>query len=168
MTRSRVTLIDGRSGAGKTSFAEALADSLERAMGERPQLLGMDELYPGWGGLAEGSAALADVLRRATYRRYDWARGAFAEAVELDPSRELVVEGCGSLTAESLAAAREWGEVRTVWIECPEELRRERALARDGDVFAPHWEEWAVQEREHFARARPIALAREIVHVGTR
>lgn len=159
-----LALIDGRSGSGKTRYAEALADAIERVTGERPQLLGMDDLYPGWSGLAAGSASLASVLRSVVYRRYDWGLGAFAETVKLDPSRPLIVEGCGSITAESVAAAREWGGVRTVWIECPEALRRERALSRDGDAFAPHWEEWAAQERELFARAQPIARAREIVH----
>ena len=35
-----------------------------------------------------------------------------------------------------------------VWLEAPEGLRRERALSRDGQTFAPHWERWAAQEAE--------------------
>lgn len=163
---SPVVLIDGRSGAGKSSFARVLAGVWEADLGVRPQLIGMDELYPGWDGLAAGSASLAQVLRSATYRSYDWFRGEFGDELRLDRERPLIVEGCGSLSAASLAAAREWGETRTLWIECPAELRKSRALARDGDMFAPHWERWAEQERELFARTQPVALAREIVHAA--
>lgn len=159
-----VTLIDGHSGSGKTMLAQRLADSTWRETGVYPQIIGMDELYPGWGGLAAGSASLPGVLRSATYRRYDWGRDAFGDEIAIAPGLPLIVEGCGSLTAESLAAARELGATRAVWIECPEPLRRERALARDGEMFIPHWENWAAQERVHFSAAQPRALAHETVH----
>lgn len=159
-----VTLIDGHSGSGKTMLAQQLATQIERETGVRPQIIGMDELYPGWGGLAAGSASLPGVLRSTAYRRYDWGRGAFGDEVAISPGVPLIVEGCGSLTAASLAAARERGITRTVWIECPESLRRERAFARDGEMFIPHWEDWAEQERTHFASARPKDLAQETVH----
>lgn len=165
-TPPAVLLIDGRSGSGKTTLAANCAREIERATGSTPQIIGMDELYPGWDGLAEGSASLASVLRTERYLRYDWATGEFGCEITLDPTRMLIVEGCGSITASSVAAARTWGEVYRVWIECSEQLRRNRALTRDGDMFAPHWESWAAQERAHFERELPVARANEIVHVA--
>lgn len=165
-----VLLIDGRSGSGKTTLAADIAREIERATRSTPQIVGMDELYPGWDGLAEGSASLADVLRTGRYRRYDWGAGVFGEDVTLDGSRMLIVEGCGSITAASIEAASEYagkqGSVYRVWVESPEHLRRSRALERDGNMFAPHWDRWAAQERAHFARANPTAQANEIVHIG--
>ena len=38
-----------------------------------------------------------------------------------------------------------------IWLEAPADVRRRRALARDGDTYAPFWEIWAAQEAEHFA-----------------
>lgn len=157
-----VTLIDGRSGAGKTSLAARLAAE------SGARVLHLDELYPGWDGLAEGSRAVARALREGAYRRYDWAAGEFAERVELDPRRPLVIEGCGALTRENLAAAREWAgpgrPVRGVWIECDDALRRERALARDGEMFRPYWERWAAQEAAHYAEHDARALADEVLN----
>jgi len=160
-----VTLIDGRSGSGKTTLAAGIAE----ASGAR--LLHLDDLYPGWDGLAEGSRSVADALATGRYRRYDWEAAAFAETVALDPLRPLVIEGCGALTRRNLAAARAWaarfgrsGSVRAIWMECPEELRRERALGRDGEMFRPHWERWREQEEAHFGAENPIAIAAEIVH----
>ena len=78
---SRIWLLDGRSGSGKTVLADALAAELGGAV------VHMDDLYPGWGGLEEGSAyALERIVRPlargedAVWRRWDWAADARAEA----------------------------------------------------------------------------------------
>ena len=44
-----------------------------------------------------------------------------------------------------------------VWLEAPAPVRRGRALDRDGEVFAPHWQEWADQERALFHSGAPPA-----------
>ena len=162
----RVLFIDGRSGSGKTTLAVALAEALAAAGLARPQLVGMDELYPGWDGLAAGSSRVPEMLRTGNYRRYDWHERAFTAPVDLDTSGPVIVEGCGAMSAAARAAARTLGPSYALWIECPETLRRDRAIARDGDMFAPHWQSWAAQELAHFANSQPVALANEIVHVG--
>lgn len=173
-----VVLIDGRSGSGKTTFALRLMQRL-RAAGRQAQLLSLDNLYPGWDGLAAGSRAVAEALAAGGYRRYDWELGAFAEWVPLDAESALVIEGCGAVTRDNLDAAAAWAEragvraeragggivragggiVRSVWIDAPAELRRRRALARDGEMFAPHWDRWAAQEDALFAVTQPETLA---------
>lgn len=157
-----VTIIDGRSGSGKTTFAADLAASLDA------QTLQLDVLYPGWGGLSEGSRSVSVVLREGRYRPYDWETNEFrAEWVALDSARSLVIEGCGALTRENLVAAREWGgrgsEVQSIWLECDAGLRKARALARDGEMFAPHWGQWAEQEDGYYAVHTPWEIADEIV-----
>ena len=59
----------------------------------------------------------------------------------------MIVEGAG-------AGARRCAPYLAVlvWVEADEDVRRDRALARDGDRYAPHWDRWARQERTHFAR----------------
>ncbi len=170
----RAVLVDGRSGSGKTTIAGALVPLLGGALRAPAELLRVEDLYPGWDGLAAGAAAVPEALRTGRYRRYDWLAGRFAEEHALEPGRPLVIEGCGALSADNLAAARTWttgsgtgtgtGAVLPVWIELPAEERRRRALARDGETFRPHWERWAKQEDALAARTRPIALAREILH----
>lgn len=166
-----VLLLDGRSGSGKTVLAGLVAEAL------RAQQLHLDDLYPGWDGLAAGSRVVSGVLRLGGYRRYDWHAGAPAEQVALDPRRPVVVEGCGAVTARNLSSARAFARssgiasrrdpsVWSVWLECPAELRRERALARDGDTLAPHWDDWARQEEEQLAAEHPLSLAAEVLHVA--
>lgn len=144
-------LIDGPSGAGKSTLARRLA-----AVWPGPlQVVSLDDLYPGWDGLAAGSAAVPGLLGPApAYRRWDWARGRPAESVTLDAAAPILVEGCGALTPASRAAAS-FG----IWVDADEAGRRERALVRDGAAYAPHWERWAAQERAHWAAHRPWELA---------
>lgn len=151
-----VILIDGGSGSGKTSLASELSAALVAA-GRPVRQVGLDELYPGWNGLAEASAMVVTNLLHPTepgYHRWDWAAGHRAERIDLDPSEDLLIEGCGALTAGSAAYA-----TVTLWLERSEPARKALALARDGDGFAPHWDRWADQEREHWRQHRPSEIA---------
>jgi len=150
---TRLVCIDGPSGAGKTQLAVALA----AALGD-PPLVHMDELYPGWDGLATGVARLrAEVVaplcagRPAAYRRWDWARGTDGERRDLGVPPLLVVEGVGAGAAPSSSLL--------IWLDAPEEVRYRRAMDRDGDAYAPHWSRWATQERGHFAADRTAERA---------
>ena len=141
-------LIDGRSGSGKTELATLLA------RGTGAQLVRMDALYPGWGGLAAGSDLVTQLLTTGRWQRWDWEASQRAEWHEVDLTRPLIVEGCGALTAANRALST-FG----IWLELDAPTRKQRALARDGDTYAPHWDEWAAQEDAFIALENPAALA---------
>ncbi|GAA0290083.1 hypothetical protein [Kineococcus aurantiacus] len=142
-----VLAVDGRSGSGKTDLAAALAGRTGAAV------VHMDDLYPGWSGLAAGVDVLAGLL--ATLRTgavavqpvWDWARGAYTRSVELPTSGLVVVEGVGAGVAGPVELVVE--------LVADPAVRRERALRRDGATFAAHWDRWAAAEADLFAR-RPL------------
>ena len=150
-----VVLIDGGAGAGKTTLAAELVASWP---GEPPQLVGLDEIYPGWHGLAAASAMVPELITSTGFKRWDWAASAPGEWRSLDPARGLVVEGCGAITPASAALAD-----LTLWLEVPPTERKDRALARDGDLFAQHWEEWEAQEEEHWRTQHPATVADVVI-----
>ena len=150
-----VVLVDGRSGSGKTTIARELAAGLDA------ELVRMDDLYPGWDGLEQGSRDVHDHVLAASvprWQRWDWTVDAPAEWHELDPSRPLVVEGCGALSRANRALAT-FG----VWVELDDATRKRRALARDGNAYATHWDRWAAQEDAFIARERPRELADVVI-----
>ncbi|MEO7006997.1 MAG: ATP-binding protein [Terrimesophilobacter sp.] len=159
-TRPRITLIDGRSGSGKTDLARRMAHSAPEAT-----LIRLDDIYPGWDGLDAGSEHLHDRVleplatgRRARWRRWDWSADAPAEWHDVDPTRPLIIEGCGALSRANRALA----DVG-IWVELDEATRKRRAMARDGDGYAPYWDRWAVQEAAFIAREQPQDLADRVL-----
>jgi hypothetical protein len=146
-------LIDGRSGSGKSELATAIAAGWPEL-----QLVHLDDLYPGWDGLAHGSAMVAGVLTTGRWRSWDWSADAPGPWRELDPSRPILVEGMGAISRASRSLAD-----AALWIDLDAASRKARALARDGALYAPHWDRWAAQEDALIAQENPAALADEVV-----
>ena len=160
-----VVLIDGRSGAGKSSLAKAVV--ARWPLSGRVQLVALDSLYPGWDGLEAGVVAAQDLILRphargliGVWQRWDWDASEYAEAHAVDPALPLVVEGSGLLTSVTARL----GDVR-VWLDSPDRSRKRRALDRDGDAYRPHWDRWARQEDAHIERDDPRARATLVVEI---
>ena len=150
-----VVLIDGPSGAGKSTLADRIAAAWPD--GQTPVLVRLDDIYPGWQGLDGAISHLTrHVLapraagRPAAWQRYDWASGTVAEWHPVDPARPLIVEGCGALAAEHLP----FSEIR-IWLAADDGIRKQRALARDGDLFRSHWDEWQEEWEAYLGREDP-------------
>ncbi len=157
-----MVLLDGGSGSGKTSLAGRIVDEWSRRRTDRLQVVSLDDVYPGWSGLAAAATLVPAILGpEAGYRRWDWARSVPGAWVGVDRGRPVLVEGCGALTPGSAPLAT----VR-VWLEAPEPLRKARALSRDQGGFHPYWETWADQERAHWRQNRPWTLADLVVEAS--
>ena len=144
---SKVIAIDGPSGAGKTLFAARLGATLGAPV------LHLEDVYPGWSGLAATPQLIVDgVLSRiavgeiGSIPRWDWPGHRPADLIRVPPTPLLILEGVGS----GALPCRPFLSL-LIWLDAPTELRKERALSRDGEVYAPYWDMWAAQERGLFA-----------------
>ncbi len=143
-----IVAVEGRPGSGKTTFGDALADALGGTH------IDIEEVYPGWSGLEEGSRLAVEELilpvarsETAVLPQWDWVASRPAEPLVVEPPEFLVVSGTGS---GPRSASGYLGML--VWMELDDDERRRRALERDGEIFAPHWDEWSLQVEEHLAR----------------
>jgi uridine kinase len=154
--------LDGPAGSGKTTLAEHLRSAVVGST-----VVHMDDLFEGWHGLPTVDRQLVGLLRTlaesrpGSYRRWDWHAGRWAERVTVEPAPLVVVEGVGSgsTTVADLVSV-------LVWVEAPYAQRLRRGLERDGDAFAPHWQQWAEAEQEVFARHRTRERADLVVDAG--
>jgi hypothetical protein len=157
-----VVSLDGRSGSGKTVLGSAVAEALDCPV------VHLDDIFPGWDGLAAGVQLVTEHVlvplsrgEQPAYPTWDWRRSRPGPSVRVEPSTHLVLEGCGALVPPALGYAA----VR-VWLDAPVALRRERALARDGELYAPHWARWAAQEDAVYATANPRDHAHVVLSTG--
>ncbi len=161
-----IILIDGRAGSGKSTFARLLQDQVFQETRQSPKIIHMDDLYPGWEGLAQGSLYMVEQIlkplkqnAKAQWQRWDWTnsvRGGTDPGNgwrEFDGQNLLIVEGCGAVTAQSAELAD-----LTIWIEAPRQTRRERFEARDRGVFSNFWASWSTQEDEFYQEQRSEQL----------
>ena len=133
-----VVTIDGYSGSGKSTLAAALARLVAGW-----QVLHLDDWYPGWDGLEAGAGIARRIAadlragRASSYEAWDWENGTTGATIRV-PLAPTIIEGCGAIEAEADLV---------IWIADPgEDERRHRALARDGQTYAPHWQRWADQD----------------------
>lgn len=160
--QGRLVCLDGPAGAGKTTLARRLAGRAARHGSTR--VVGMDDLYAGWGGLAAVGAQLDSLLvplasgSAGRYRRWDWHASSYVEEVVVEPVDLLVLEGVGSFAAAHAALV-----TALVWVTAPREVRTARVLARDGELATPYLPAWQRDEDRHHAAQGTRARADLVV-----
>jgi uridine kinase len=156
-------IIDGPSGAGKTT----LAASIEAAWPENRSvlLLHMDDLYPGWHGLRQGSDVVANTVIPArtageeiTVTSWDWAAAQPGPPIVIPSNVDLIIEGCGALTQASAQ-----GATASIWLDAEDGIRKARALSRGNEDFEAHWDEWDAQFQQFVTEHDPRAIASIVV-----
>jgi uridine kinase len=156
-----VVAIDGPSGAGKTQLANGLAESAGGAV------LHLEDIYPGWHGLAATPPIVRGVLDvvaaggTGTAPRWDWAADSPGPPIDVPPAPLLVLDGVGSGAAILRPVLS-----LLIWVEAPVDVRRQRALSRDGEVYEPFWDVWAAQEAAHFATDETRRHADVVLRTG--
>ncbi|MDR6438615.1 anthranilate synthase component 1/para-aminobenzoate synthetase [Paenarthrobacter nicotinovorans] len=154
-----IIAVDGRSGAGKTTLAVELAARLRQH--HKVSLFHLEDIYPGWNGLMPGIERYVGTVltplssgQAAEWTSWDWERHYDGGLNVTLPAEIIIVEGVGA----AAEAARPLLDA-VVWVECPGEDRRRRALARDGSTYEPYWDSWAAQEEQWLASDAVISAA---------
>lgn len=157
--RPVTVLIDGPSGAGKTTLAAELESAWPA--GRMLAVLHLDDIYPGWKGLDSASMYVRDSIMVARlnneavrWQSWNWATNAPGKWNAIPADVDLVIEGCGAITYQAARAAS-----ASVWVDCDDDTRKKRALGRGDEDFEAHWDEWDEQFRVFVNRENPQAHA---------
>ncbi|APU12298.1 MULTISPECIES: uridine kinase [Actinoalloteichus] len=168
--RVRVLAVDGPSGSGKSTLADAILAALP-ARGVVGGLVRSDDFATWtepegwWDRLEHGVLAPLRAGRPGGYRRIEWTDSGPQPggSVEVPIPEVLVLEGVttGRRAASELLSL-------LVWISWGDEQhRRERAVARDGEVIRTPMHGWQRFERAWFAEDRPWERADVLVTDGS-
>jgi uridine kinase len=156
-----IIVIDGRAGSGKSTLALDLQNELFRAGESLPRVIHMDDLYEGWKGLSLGAEYLQRVVLgpllfsgTSSWQEYNWEEEQRDRWREFSGGTPLIIEGCGSLNRYTSTVAH-----LTVWLDVPEEIRKQRWLERDGHIFDQYFDIWAAQELDFIAREKSPEFA---------
>jgi uridine kinase len=156
-----IIVIDGRAGSGKSTLALDLQNELFRAGESLPRVIHMDDLYEGWHGLSLGAEYLQRVVLgpllatgSSSWQEYNWEEEQRDRWREFSGGTPLIIEGCGSLNRYTSTVAH-----LAVWLDVPEEIRKQRWLERDGHIFDQYFDMWAAQELDFIAREKSPEFA---------
>lgn len=158
--RTRYVGIDGRGGAGKTTLTDAVARLLRDDDIDVDVVHVDDFAAPGldewdWVRFRDQLLLPLESGGVARYQVWDWDVDEGGDWVEVRPGGVVLVEGVSSTRQEAGVA---WD--LTVWVDAPADLRRARALERDGAEMWPVWRDrWIPTEEAYVARENPAARA---------
>jgi hypothetical protein len=157
-----VIAVDGRSGAGKSTFAARMTTAEKGVAVVHTDDVAWHHSFFDWAELMR--AGVLEPVRRGaavSYRPPAWAERGRQGAVEVPGGcRAVVVEGVGAgrLDLADLVDA-------LVWIQSDAADARTRGIARDEGDFA-FWDEWEAAEVPFLDRHRPWERA-DVVVAGT-
>jgi predicted kinase len=141
--------VDGCAGAGKTTLARRLAALLDAPIATTDDFLSWTDLDGWWSRFERDILEPLLARRDARYAVRDWQRdpeGYGVTGTKTTPCAPVVlIEGVTS----SRRAVTDRLAFR-VWVDAPEQVRRERNLSR-ADYWHDHWDAWLVRERAFFA-----------------
>ena len=83
------------------------------------------------------------------YGGWDWKDGGYGGRHAGPAGDLLLVEGAGSGAAPGAEL-----ESVLIWLEAERAVRFRRGIERDGALYLPHWQDWAVLEEALFDRDR--------------
>ena len=152
-----LVLVDGRSGAGKTTFATRLAGLLDADLAHTDDVAWNHSRFD-WADLLVEH--VLEPWRRGEpvdYRPPGWVTHGREGSVVVPAGRPLVVEGA-SVARASVAPLADL----VVWVQSDRTRGRTRGIARDAsygtrtyDEAVAFWDDWMTEEEPYLAAERP-------------
>jgi uridine kinase len=152
----KIIAVDGRGGAGKSTFAEKLAKELNAEILHTDDFASWEDSLNWWPiFIDEIIDPIKAGAKTLSYKRSSWAPDHHPEPVKDQPVTPIMIlEGLRS-------SRREFHQylAYAIWVETPKELCLKRGLKRDGEEALPKWQKWIKEEDKYIARDNPRSYA---------
>ena len=153
--QTRIVAIDGCGGAGKTTFAASLAETLENC-----PVIHTDD-FASWNHPIDWYPRLIEQVLEplrhnqvAHFQKFDWQANQLGQWEILEPCNVVILEGVSASRSEF----RRYLSF-SIYIHTDRELRLKRGLERDDEEILPLWQEWMAEEDEYVLRDQPQKYA---------
>ncbi|MFD9702841.1 uridine kinase [Lentzea sp. NPDC059081] len=160
--RPLVVAVDGRGGAGKSTFADRLCEAVPGSAVVHTDDVAWNHACFDWGGLlAEHVLAPLHRGEAVAFRPPAWVAHGRSGAIHVPAGRRVVwVEGTGVVRDE----LSPWVDA-SVWVQGDLDEQERRLVARDGDSEEQrrHVAAWLAEELPFLLRERPWARATVVV-----
>jgi anthranilate synthase component 1/para-aminobenzoate synthetase len=162
--------IDGPSGAGKTTYAQALAEK-HRSTGSLVEVIQVEDFYDGWNGpcgqifeeriKAEVTPLFDEAVNSRfeegspfTLTCYNWHSASFNLIKTFTYSHLFIIEGVGAFSPLLRPYIDE-----AIWIECDPLVGFKRALTRDGVEIEKELSQFLEVQVRYITKTSPSQFA---------
>jgi len=169
---SPIIAIDGHGGSGKSRLAKELANKDSSI-----SIIHFDDFYCSsftkykndqnlpefdWQRLEEEVLIPIRNDKDAKYQRYDWELNRLNEWIEVVAGKIIIIEGVYSLTSK----LQKYYDFK-IWVDCPLEIRLNRAKARDKEYMTNTMDlwlnNWIPRENNYVLSEKPYNYANLII-----
>jgi cytidylate kinase len=153
-----IIAIDGRSGSGKTTFANRLSSALNASVVHTDDVAWHHSFFDWWSLMIEHILEPFRAGKNIDWTPESWKQHQRMGSIVVPSAKILIVEGVSASRRE----LSDWIDV-PIWIETSLEIAEQRGLLRDGKAERDFWFEWQAQERPLLEKDQPWTRAKLIV-----
>jgi energy-coupling factor transporter ATP-binding protein EcfA2 len=157
-----IVAIDGRSGSGKTTFANRLSSALNASVVHTDDVAWHHSFFDWWEVLIENILEPFKAGKSVDWKPEIWTARGRDGSIVVPAAPVFILEGVSSTRLEY----RHWIDV-PIWIETDSLIAEQRGLARDGEAERDFWFEWQAAERPLLEKDQPWTRAKLIVDGAT-
>ncbi len=150
--------IDGRSGSGKTTFANQLSNAFNATVIHTDDLAWYHSFFDWWDLLIENILEPFKAGKDVDYTPEIWKTRGRAGSIVVPAAPILILEGVSSTRLEQC----QWVDL-PIWVETSLEIAEQRGLLREGEAGRDFWFEWQAIERPLLEKDQPWTRAKLIV-----
>lgn len=159
---TRIICIDGRGGAGKSTYAKHLSSLLgDCSIVHTDDFASLEEPISWYKRMLKQVLIPIGKNLKSIYQKYDWDKRQLSEWLTITPQKYLLIEGVSSCRNEFRPYIS-----YAIFIETNKKLCLARGLKRDGEHMQGQWLKWMSEEESYIKEHAPQEFANVIVSGG--